>query len=89
MWPWDHGYMDASWGIAMMLTLTIWVLIAVGIIILVAQSTRTTVGPPSEASGAANVTSTAEQILAERLARGEIDSEEYRSRLDALASPRT
>ena len=88
MLPRDYGHMDAGWGVAMMLgTLAIWVLIAVAIIV-VAQSTRTTAGPPSGASGPANVTSTAERILAERLARGEIDSEEYRSRLDALASPR-
>jgi uncharacterized membrane protein len=32
------------------------------------------------------VTESAEQILAERLARGDIDIEEYTTRLEALAS---
>jgi uncharacterized membrane protein len=40
------------------------------------------VGPPSLRGS--SPTAAAEQILAERLARGEIDADEYRTRLDAL-----
>lgn len=88
MSPWDDGHMDAGWGVAMMIgTLAISILIAVSVVVVL-QATRTSAEPPSDTASPANITSTAEQILAERLARGEIDSVEYRSLLEALASPR-
>ena len=79
---WDNGHMNAGWGIVMMLgMMTFWVLIVVAIAWFV-RSTRT----PHTPSGAAP--SSAEQILAERLARGEIDTTEYQSRLTAMKPPR-
>jgi putative membrane protein len=84
---WDNGHMDAGWGIVMMLfMLGIWALIAVAIVWIV-RSTRTPTVPPAAPTGD-SVTSSAEQILAERLARGEIDLEEYQARLNALSSRR-
>lgn len=79
---WDNGHMDAGWGIAMMVgMLTFWVLVAVAIVWLV-RTTTTQHAPTAPAPG--SVTSAAEQILAERLARGEIDTEDYRVRLAAM-----
>lgn len=90
----DSGHMDDGWGIAIMLVmLGFWALltIAVGFVIVwILRSTRSmTASPaapgPTTAAGRA-ATSSAEQILAERLARGEIDPEEYRARIEALNS---
>lgn len=95
MWNWDDGHMDDGWGLAMMLSmLGIWVLLTAAIVFAVlwaVRSTRTPSAPPlgstaAPAAGAGSVTASAERILAERLARGEIDAEEYRTRLDALTS---
>ncbi|MFG1609753.1 SHOCT domain-containing protein [Actinoplanes sp. NPDC049265] len=43
--------------------------------------------PPREPSGT-TLESSAERLLAERFARGEIDAEEYERRLSTLRSPR-
>lgn len=82
---WDNGHMNNGWGIAMVFVmLGVWALIAVGIVWLV-RSTQTTAVPPA-ASGGDSVTRSAEQILAERLAHGDIDTAEYKDRLRALAA---
>lgn len=91
---WDGGHMDDGWGVAMVLVmLGFWALltIALGLVIAwILRSTRSSTatpgapGPTAAAGRAA--TSSAEQILAERLARGEIDPEEYRARIEALNS---
>lgn len=85
---WEDGHMDDGWGIVMLLgMLGIWALVAVAIVWII-RSTRTPM-PPVSATGlsaAGSVTASAEQILAERLARGDIDPEEYRTRLEALTS---
>lgn len=74
---WDNGYMDSGWGVVMTLgMLGFWVLIALAVVWLL----RTTGSRPGGAPTGA------EQVLAERLARGEIDSEEYRDRMTALRS---
>ena len=95
MWNWDDGHMDEGWGAVMMLgMLGIWVTLIAAIVFAViwaVRSTRTpwvgsSVQPGGAAPGAGVVTGGAEQLLAERLARGEIDTEEYRTRLDALTS---
>lgn len=93
-YDWDDGHMGDGWGIAMMLTMVgFWVLITVAIVFAIVwsvRSTRTVQAAPPAASttGPGSMTASAEQILAERLARGEIDPEEYQTRLDAL-SPRS
>lgn len=92
---WDDGHMDDGWGIVMMLgMLSIWALVAIAIVWII-RSTRSpgvtsTVPPGASTAGLASgsVTESAEQILAERLARGDIDAEEYKTRLDALTSRR-
>jgi Predicted membrane protein len=77
MW-WDHGM--GGWGFALMglSTVVFWGLL-IAVIVLVARylSRTSQPGPPSPHP-------TAEDVLAQRFARGEIDAEEYRSRLDTL-----
>lgn len=92
-YDWNDGHMDDGWGVAMMLTmLGFWVLITVAIVFAIVWSVRsarvTPAAPTGPTTGPASVTASAEKILAERLARGEIDAEEYRSRVDAL-NPRS
>lgn len=83
---WDNGHMDDGWGIVMMFgMLSVWVLIALAIVWIV-RTTQTPVAPPQGPDSVG--TRTAEQILADRLARGEIDPEEYRARLNALSAAR-
>ena len=88
---WHDRHMDNAWGFWMVLgMLGIWALVVVGIVLIV-RLTRTPgapVLPPGAPTGAQSgrPTGGAEQILAERLARGEIDVEEYRQRRDALNS---
>lgn len=89
MMYWDNGHLDSGWSIVMMLSmLAFWALIAFAIVWFV-RSARTP-HPPTTTSTAVSgtVTTSAEQILAERLARGEIEPEDYRARLTALTTPR-
>lgn len=66
----DNGHVNAGWGVLMMVSMLLfWVLIALVIVWFV----RTTRAPhPPHLSGRP-VTGSAEQILGERLARGEIE----------------
>jgi len=90
----DGGHMDDGWGIAMMLVmLGFWALFTIALgfaIVWILRSTRSTTASPAApgptAAAGRPATSSAEQILAERLARGEIDPEEYRARIEALNS---
>lgn len=71
----------AWWGYLLMsLSMVVfWGLLIGGIIALVRY-----LGRPPEQSQTQPSQPTPEQILAERFARGELDEEEYRRRLDAL-----
>lgn len=90
----DGGHMNDGWGIAMTLVmLGIWALLTIALglaIVWILRSTRSTMaspaGPGPTTAAGRPATSSAEQILAERLARGEIDPEEYRARIEALNS---
>ena len=83
---WDNGHISSGWGVAMMLgMLGIWVLIAVAIIWVVLSSRAQSLPKATRGDG---VTRTAEQILDERLAHGEIDPAEYEERLTALRASR-
>jgi putative membrane protein len=92
---WDIGRMDDGWGVVMLLgMLSTWTLVAVAIVWII-RSTRTPTVTPTvptcttpDAPASSSVTASAEQILAERLARGDIDPEEYKTRLNALTSRR-
>jgi len=79
MWG-DGGHMDGGWwwvmGIGWLLFLAF-----IGILVYMLVRHHTDSGTPR-----AGRTSAAEDVLADRLARGEIDEEEYRRRRDALRS---
>ena len=73
----------SGWGIAVMTisSLLFWGLIIAGIVALVRYTGRSTyTSAPPPAAGPAP-----QQVLADRFARGEIDEEEYRRRLQVLA----
>lgn len=92
MGNWDGGHMDDGWGLAMffgMLGLGVLIAVAVGITVLwISRSSQAPSRSPLKPSAGPThtVTAGAEQILAERMARGEIDMEEYQARLNALGS---
>jgi putative membrane protein len=79
-----HWYGDgmSGWGYLLMAvnTVVFWGLVAAGVVVLFRYLGRT----PDRSGGSARPT--AEQVLAERFARGEIDEEEYRRRLETLRS---
>jgi putative membrane protein len=85
MMYWENEHMGAGWGFVMMLgMLAFWALVVVAVV-WVARSTRPPTSPPPP--GPPPPVAGAEQILAERLARGEIDPEEYQRRLSVLKTP--
>lgn len=92
---WNHDHMDSGWGILMVLTvLALWALVAVLMVFVIRAGRTPTTGATSSAHGVPPAPANPEQILpeqilAERLARGEIDPDEYRTRLDALRSAGT
>jgi putative membrane protein len=96
MRDWDDGHMDNGWGIAMMLGVigfSILLAVAVGLAIVwfvrSTETSRTTSAVTNGlAAGPTVATGSPEQILAERLARGEIEPEDYQTRLTALKTPK-
>jgi putative membrane protein len=91
MGDWGDGHMDDGWGLAMlfgMLSVGLLIAVAVGLaVVWAARSARppaaTFLEPPAD-STMRQVTGGAAQILADRMARGEIDIEEYQTRRAAL-----
>jgi len=90
---WDERHMDNGWGVAMMFgILGIWLLVAIALVWVIRSTMTPNAVPPGHPSAesapptAGGVTTSAERILAERLARGEIDPDEYGTRMQALAS---
>ncbi|MDX6245266.1 MAG: putative rane protein [Frankiales bacterium] len=82
MW-WNHGGWAAGDWLAMSLTMVlIWGLLA-ALVVWTVRSTRD--GPESDGS-AATPTARADEVLAERLARGEIDADEFTRRRELLHS---
>ncbi|MEU8514676.1 SHOCT domain-containing protein [Kitasatospora sp. NPDC048722] len=76
-----------GWGIGFMTVsmLIFWTLVALGVVAVLRRTSRPgRHGPAAPPSPAPPQRSTPEQLLAERLARGEIDPDEYRARLDTL-----
>lgn len=77
-----YGNGMGGWGYVLMSVSMIlfWALVIAGVVALVRYLGRSS--QHSHGSGAAR--STPEQVLAERFARGDIDDEEYRQRLETL-----
>jgi putative membrane protein len=80
MYWWGPGM--SGWGYALMSVSMVlfWGLVILGIVVLV----RYLASSSQSAGGAGVARATAEQVLAERFARGEIDEQEYQSRLAVL-----
>lgn len=73
---WGGGWWMLIWGALMM----------VGLVVLVVWIVRTTAtGGDSRGSGSDDPLASARAILAERYARGELSTDEYRERLEELA----
>lgn len=89
---WDDGHMDNGWGFVMALgMLGVLVLLVALVVVAVVWATRSshaaaTPPPAGGAGGGGGGTAGARAILDERLARGEIEPDEYRARLEALTS---
>ncbi|MEV8100699.1 SHOCT domain-containing protein [Kitasatospora sp. NPDC085879] len=88
-----NGHGMNGWGIALMSLSTLLVLglLTAGVVLLARYLGRATVEPPArppaEPPAALHTEPRApEALLAERLARGQIDADEYRQRLEALRS---
>ena len=77
---WGNGM--SGWGMVLMSvsSLLFWGLIIAGIVWLVRSTGRS--GRPDTAG----LAPTPQQVLADRFARGEIDEEEYRRRLNTLSA---
>lgn len=76
MW---YGGSMGGWGYALMILTTVafWAVLISGAVAVLRYLNRSQ-------PGAGRVRSTPQQLLAERFARGEVDEDEYRRRLDAL-----
>jgi putative membrane protein len=70
-----NGYAVSGWGWLLMVlgTLSFWALVAVLALALLRRPGQADRQPPG-----------AEEVLAERLARGEVEADEYRQRLQTL-----
>ncbi len=85
---WHDGMGDANgwWILMAIMMIAFWAgLIWIGIILLRHNHHATQPSPPNAEHTSQRPS--AQEILAERLARGEIDTDEYRRRLDALLEP--
>lgn len=78
-----YGNGMSSWGYTLMTVSMVlfWGLVIFGVVALIRYLTRA----PQRSAGAEAPRPAPEQILAERFARGEIDEQEYRSRLATLS----
>lgn len=74
MWWYGPGMSPWGYGLMTVSMVLFWALVIAGIVVLVRQLAR----------GSAVRRPDAEQMLAERFARGEIDEREYGERLDVL-----
>jgi putative membrane protein len=86
----DHGMNGWGWGLMTVAMVLFWGLLVVGVVFLVRYLGRAPHRHPDAwPSGGGSVPrSSPEELLGERFARGEIDADEYRRRLDALRAGR-
>ena len=80
MWSWEGSGWDWVWMSLVMVAF--WALIAAAVYALIRSFAN-----DSSRTGGATAQRTPESILAERFARGEIDADEYHSRLNDLRTP--
>lgn len=71
MWSWS-GHMGGWWWVAVPMMIVFWTLIVAAVVVLVRRG------------GDARTRGSAEDVLAERFARGELDETEYRQRRDVI-----
>jgi putative membrane protein len=85
---WDTDHMDSGWSVLMMLgMLVFWTTLVVAIVWALFSARSSNVpGSGSPTYGVDGSGGDPEDTLANRLARGEIDPEEYSNRLDVLRS---
>ncbi|MEU6319850.1 hypothetical protein [Streptomyces sp. NPDC047009] len=85
MW-YDGGWGWGGWFAMIVFMVLLWALIIVGVIALVRYLTGThhQSGPHPASGGPGGGSRQAEDLLAERFARGEIDEDEYKRRLTLL-----
>lgn len=79
MMHWGYGMGGAGWLFMIFGILLLWGLVIAAIVALVRY-------PRGPQSGPADRAPTPQQVLADRFARGEIDEEEYRRRVDVLST---
>ncbi|AEH11528.1 SHOCT domain-containing protein [Candidatus Protofrankia datiscae] len=81
---WWHGDGLGGWGIALMTIsmVAFWALVIVAVVAVIRYLGRPSQQPPMPP--APPYPSAPEQVLADRFARGEIDEEEYRRRIEVL-----
>lgn len=82
MYGW-YGWGWGGWIVVTLLMVAFWAAVITGIVLAIRYASGD--GQRSQARGAP----TAEDVLAERFARGEIDEEEYRRRLTLLREHRS
>ena len=86
MWYSGDGWGWAGWALMTVGMVAFWALVITAVVLAVRYLTGTR-GTPASPSGSGRTR--AEDLLAERFARGEIDDNEYRQRLSALRDDRT
>jgi putative membrane protein len=85
MMVWDgHNWGWGGWLLMTFGTVVFWGLVIGTLVALLRGVSSRGPGAPAAGPGAPPAARSAEEILAERYARGEIDDEEYRHRLDVL-----
>ncbi|MFL6139026.1 MAG: SHOCT domain-containing protein [Frankiaceae bacterium] len=82
LWWWGHGLGWGIWFGMSVLSLLFWVAVVWLVVTLIRNSSRTGGAPPAPPAPPAG--RRAEDVLAERFARGEIDEAEYHDRLRVL-----
>lgn len=82
---WDNGHMDNGWGVFMMLGMFCFAVLITLAFVWFVHTTRVhdVLHAHSQSNGDGR-SSNADEILAQRLARGEIDPDEYQARKRAL-----
>lgn len=84
MYWYGHGMSGWGWFGASLGMIVFWALIITVLVLLFRGLGRSTPGGPRNV--ASRTTPSAEELLAERFARGEIDEDEYQRRLHVLRS---